>query len=126
MRKQEERNINVLIVEDSDVVREKIKELIAEIGNVTVIGEADNKEDAIILGEKHKPDVIILDIRLSGGGTGFPVLRRLKKQLPDVVTIVISNYSAPQYKKRLVELGADYFFDKSNEFEKITQVFSWM
>jgi len=116
----------VLIVEDSDVVREKIKELLSELENVTVVAETDSSAGAIELGMLHKPDVIILDLKLIGSDTGFTVLRKLKKIHPDMVTIVISNYNSVPYRRKLMELGADYFFDKSNEFDEIVKVFSWV
>ncbi len=118
--------IKVLIVEDSDVVREKIKELLTELENVTVVAEADSSSVAIELGTLHKPDVVILDIKLIDNDNGFTVLRKLKKILPGIITIVMSNYNSVPYRRKMVELGADYFFDKSNDFNEISKVFSWI
>ncbi|MEI7801958.1 MAG: hypothetical protein WCI97_04895 [Bacteroidota bacterium] len=43
----------------------------------------------------------------------------MKKILPALITIVLTNFSTPQYKIKSAELGADYFFDKSNEFNEM-------
>jgi two-component system response regulator YesN len=118
--------IKVLIADDSEVVRGKIKELFSELENVTVIGEAEDAKNAIKLGIDHRPDVMILDIKLSGKEDGFAVLREMKTIHPSIVTIMLSNNSEAFYKRKLTELGADYFFDKSNEFEAMLKVFSWI
>ena len=69
---------------------------------------------------------MILDINLLGNDTGFLVLKEMKKILPSIVTIVLTNFSTPQYKNKSTELGADYFFDKSNEFDEMVKCFKWI
>lgn len=109
----------VMIVEDSDEIRKRIKGLLSELENVTVIAEADCATDAIKFGAKYLPEVMILDINLLGNDTGFLVLKEMKKILPSLITIVLTNFSTAQYKNKSAELGADYFFDKSNEFNEM-------
>jgi len=58
------------------------------------------------------------------GGGGIEVLEEINKKNLPVKKIVISNYPYFQYKKKCLELGADYFFDKSTEFEKVKEVIS--
>jgi DNA-binding NarL/FixJ family response regulator len=118
--------IKVLIADDSELVRDKIKELFSELSNVSVIAEAENAKTAIRLGIDLRPDVIVMDIKLSGEDDGFSLLRQMKNIQPDVVTIMLSNSSEIFYKRKLTEMGADYFFDKSNEFEDMLKVFSWI
>ncbi len=118
--------IKVLIADDSELVRDKIKELFSELSNVSVIAEAGNAKTAIKLGIDHRPDVIVMDIKLSGEENGFSLLKQMKNIHPDVVTIMLSNSSEVFYKRKLTEMGADYFFDKSNEFEDMLKVFSWI
>ena len=68
-----------------------------------------------------KLDVVILDIRMPGGN-GLDVLRRMKLEKNAPKVIVLTNYSLPEYKEAAMKLGADYFFDKSTEFEKVRMV----
>ncbi len=116
----------MLIVEDSRIIRDRIKQLFSEVDNVAIVGEAETADSAIKLGTRLKPDVLILDIKLSGSETGFTVLRKMKKIHPNIITIMLSNHSSTHYKRKLAELGVDFFFDKSKEFEKMVKVFSWI
>lgn len=68
-----------------------------------------------------KTDVVILDIRMPGRN-GLDVLRDIKEGSPESKVIILTNYPYPQYRRRCMEEGADFFFDKSSEFEKVTEV----
>ena len=67
------------------------------------------------------PDAVILDIRLPRK-SGIEVLRDIKKDKPSPVVIILTNYPYPQYQKECTEAGADYFLNKSTEFNKIADV----
>jgi len=54
---------------------------------------------------------------------GINVLRKIKKQSPETVVVILTNYPYAAYRKHCTELGADFFFDKSTEFEKIKSIF---
>ena len=62
---------------------------------------------------------MILDVRLPRGN-GVEVLQNIKKDRPNTKVIILTNY--PEYRGKCIELGADYFFDKLTEFEKVTEV----
>jgi DNA-binding response OmpR family regulator len=51
------------------------------------------------------------------------VLQALKQGKQAPMVIMLTNYPYPQYRKKCLGLGADYFFDKSTEFEKVTELF---
>ena len=55
-------------------------------------------------------------------GSGIDVLKHIKKDNPDLIAIMLTNYPYPQYRKRSIERGADFFFDKSTEFEMVLEV----
>lgn len=113
--------MKVFIVEDSKVVRERLNTMISELREIEVIGEAENALDAIDSIRKLKPDAVVLDIRLANG-SGIDVLKDIKNDKPVPIIIILTNYPYPQYKKKCLDSGADYFFDKSTEFDKITDV----
>lgn len=117
-------NTSVFIVEDSSIIRTRIKMLLSGVKKVKVVGEADCAVDAIKFGSTLLPDVMVLDINLLGNDTGFLVLKEMKKIHPSLITIVLTNYADAQYKKRSEELGANYFFDKSNQFDEMVKVFN--
>jgi DNA-binding NarL/FixJ family response regulator len=115
--------MKVLIVDDSGAVRERIKMLLSEVSTVDTIGEAENAREAIEHIRQQGPDVVILDIRMPGGN-GIDVLREIKKRNRLPVIIMLTNFPYSQYRKRCMDAGADYFFDKSREFEKVVEVLS--
>lgn len=106
--------MKIFLVEDSPDIRERLHALIAAIPGVELVAEADNQEDALRgIFESH-PDVVILDMRLASG-TGMEVLRQVKAKQALIKVIVLTNFGYPQYRKRCMELGADYFLDKTRE-----------
>ena len=113
--------MKVFIADDSAVVRERLKEMLSEIPEVKIIGQAEDGLQATNLITKLNPDVVILDIRMPRGN-GIDVLQNIKKDNPALIVIMLTNYPYPQYQKKCMDLGADFFFDKSSEFEKVTEV----
>ncbi|OHD31632.1 MAG: hypothetical protein A2Y31_11485 [Spirochaetes bacterium GWC2_52_13] len=114
--------MKVFLVDDSAIVLKKLSAMISGIEDVEIAGQALNARDAIQSIVKLKPDVVILDIRLNGGGSGMDVLKQIKKEIPPPIVIMLTNYPYPQYRKKCQALGADYFFDKVTEIEKIYEI----
>lgn len=114
--------MQVFIADDSRVLCERLKELLQEIPGIEVVGEAHDAASALSSIRRLQPDAVILDIRMPGG-SGIDVLQEIKQSGRAPVVIVLTNYPYPQYRKRCLDLGADYFFDKSTEFNKVTEVF---
>ncbi len=113
--------MKVFIVDDSALVRERIIAMISEDPGIEITGQAKNAQEGINSILKLKPDVVILDIRMPGGN-GIEVLKNIKKNSFAPTIIILTNYPYPQYRKKCIEAGADYFFDKSTEFNKIIEV----
>lgn len=113
--------MNVFVVEDSSLLRERLIRTLSGIQGVQVAGHSDTAEEAIQLIQAVHPDAIILDIRLRQG-TGFQVLQAVKVKGKPPLVIVLTNFAYPQYRNKYIEAGADYFFDKSNEFDKVVVI----
>jgi DNA-binding NarL/FixJ family response regulator len=113
--------MNIFVVEDSSLLRERLIRTLTGINGVQVTGFADTAEDAIQSIQQQRPDAIILDIRLRQG-TGFQVLQAIKVRGKPPTVIVLTNFAYPQYRKKYMDAGADFFFDKSNEFEQVVVV----
>ncbi|HSD99671.1 MAG TPA: response regulator transcription factor [Burkholderiales bacterium] len=120
-------DMKVYVVEDSAVVRERLLEMIREIEDVEVVGEAETFDAAVRGILDSRPDVAVLDIKLADdGGSGIDVLAEVKKRLPAMRAIVLSNYATPQHMKASADAGAEYFLDKSAEFERISGILEQM
>ena len=114
--------MKVFIADDSQVLRERLHEMLAEIPGIEIMGYAQDVPEALTSIKTLEPDVVILDIRMPGG-SGVDVLQDIKKKKQAPMVIVLTNYPYPQYRKKCMEMGADFFFDKAAEFEKVTTVF---
>lgn len=113
--------MKVLVVDDSDIVRERITGMLSKLEGVENIQIASRRVEAIALVHDQKPDVVILDIHLPGA-SGIEILKYIKKRCPDTKVIMLTNSSLPQYRKICFEKGADFFFDKSAEFDKVIKL----
>jgi DNA-binding NarL/FixJ family response regulator len=110
--------INVFIVDDSDIVRERLTSLLTEVPSIMIVGYADNPLSATEAIVAQRPDVVILDIFLTGG-SGIHVLKSIRGKHISSKVIMLTNYAQEEYRKKCFEEGADYFYDKSIEFEKV-------
>ena len=115
--------LTVYIVDDSDVMRERLAELISDIVGIKLAGQSGNPFDALQSIKAQHPDIVILDIRLPGK-SGIDVLKDIKKESPTPIVIMITNYPYRQYRQGCMAAGADYFFSKTDEFETIRETLS--
>ena len=113
----------LIIVDDSELLRSRIKTLIASVNNVKLVAEASNSVDGLQLIKMYKPDILVLDIRMPGEN-GLDVLENVKKTYKRMKVLIITNYPNDQYKNIALKFGADYFINKSTEFEKIHVILS--
>mgnify|MGYP000579337808 CR=1 FL=1 len=117
--------LKIITVEDSPIVVDRVQSLLNEISSTEFKGNATNISSALNLIKVEQPDVVILDISLEEDkprASGINLLIDIRKKYPDLIIIMFTNLSEPQYRNSCMALGANYFFDKSNEFEKITEV----
>ena len=99
--------IDVLIADDHEVVLAGLASLL-DGSDIKIVAEATNGKEAFTKAVKHKPDVILLDVRMPGDD-GLKALDRIHKKLPKTPVIMFSAYDNPTYIARSVALGAaDY------------------
>lgn len=109
----------VLIVEDSKVLTERLRETFAALDNVEVVGAVDEEAAAVEAVRSGEVDAIVLDLQLRIG-TGFGVVQRLGTDRPTI--IVFTNYMLPEYERRAKDLGIQYFLNKSADYERLPQL----
>ena len=108
----------VLIVDDSMEIRRRVAAMLAESGQIQIVGEAGNKREAMDIIERFRPDTIILDIRLPDQ-SGIEILKQVKARRPEVMVVMLTNFDSAQYREQCRRLGADHFLNKTLEFERI-------
>jgi len=111
--------MKIVIADDSPLLRERIKSLVLTVREVEIVGEAADGMEALKLIEDTDPDLAILDIRMPEL-SGIDVLKKIKESGRRTKVCILTNYPYPQYKERCMAEGADYFFDKNKDFQKIT------
>jgi DNA-binding NarL/FixJ family response regulator len=116
--------LKIITVDDSPIVAERLKTMLADMGNVRYLGNATNISSALHLINQHRPNVVILDIHLEDdmpAANGMNLLISLRNKYPDMIIIMLTNLAEDQYRNTCIALGADYFFDKSNDFDRIPE-----
>lgn len=110
--------MKLLIADDSEILRSRLIEMLSNIPGIEIVGEVENGVDAVVFADRLKPDVIILDIRMPNAD-GILALESIRQSNAISKIIILTNYPYPQYKQKCLEAGADYFFSKSEEIEKM-------
>ncbi len=111
--------INVLIVDDHALVRMGIRRLLEQLTDMNVVAEAENGETALILVKTHKPDVVLLDMKMPGID-GWEVTRRLKKSHASVKVIAVTAVNSdPMFPGRLLQLGAMGYLTKESDADEM-------
>ncbi|MFZ0132212.1 MAG: response regulator transcription factor [Desulfobacterales bacterium] len=111
----------VLIVDDAKQVRERLISLLSEYPEIRVVGQASNAKEALKALDHETPDTVILDIRLPGKN-GIELLKEIKSAHRAVTVIMLTNYDFEHYRQQSLQLGADYFFNKTLELEKVVEI----
>lgn len=106
------------IVENSEIVRDRLALLLADIEGLELVGHAGSARIATEEISQLQPDVVLLDVKLSDG-SGLDVLESMQAQRLKTIAIVMTLDPYSQYRKRAIELGAIHFIDKATEFESL-------
>lgn len=111
-------HLKILIVDDTDIVAERLYKMIIDIDSVDTVFKSNSYNQAVELINKQLPDIILLDIQLPVKN-GIALLKFVKENYPAIKTIIVTNNASSNYKLICESIGADFFIDKSAEFEKI-------
>jgi DNA-binding NarL/FixJ family response regulator len=111
--------LRVLLVEDSVVLAQRLRESLDTLENVEVVDSVADESAAVAAVRAKRVDVIILDLQLKEG-TGFGVVQRLGKDRPKI--IVFTNYVLPEYQRLAQAMGVEYFLNKSRDYERLPQL----
>jgi two-component system chemotaxis response regulator CheB len=113
--------MKLLIVDDSDVISKRLNELLQDINGLEIVGIAKDGLQAISEFNNLEPDIVVLDLMIPQMN-GLDVLRNIRLHDKAVIVIILTNYHQSYFRDLSSELGANYFLDKSGEFEKVYQI----
>ncbi|MBV8658562.1 MAG: response regulator transcription factor [Burkholderiales bacterium] len=111
----------VFIVDDSAPLRESLKLYLADVGNVSLVGEAGSVHAAVADITAQAPDCVVLDFQLLDG-TALDVLRALRRTSPEIEFLIFTSHSSQQVRDVCLQAGASHFFDKATEIDAMLGV----
>jgi DNA-binding NarL/FixJ family response regulator len=112
--------IRVLLADDHHMVRAGIRELLEGAGDLKVVAEAGDGEEAQALIEKHKPDVAVLDIQMPKA-SGIEVTRWVRAALPGVGVLILTAYDDDPYVMAVLQAGANGYVLKTAQADELIQ-----
>ena len=115
--------LKIMTVEDSKIIINRVEAIFAEVGGVRFVGNAASMRDALTLIEQQQPDVLFVDIRLGEKEekSGIDLLPIVRKKYPTITVVMLTNLSGSRYRTLCEHEGADFFLDKSEDFDKIPE-----
>lgn len=113
--------MRVFIADDSRIVVKRLADLLDEVPGAQLVGQAGDVLEAVVGIQKLKPDAVLLDLQMPGG-SGLDVLRAVRAAYPHLYVLVCTNYPYQKYREECLTAGANFFLDKSAEFEKIPAI----
>ncbi len=105
--------IKILIADDHAIVREGLKQILADTRDIVVAGEAENGLDAVKLVRQEKCDVLLLDISMPDRN-GIDVLKQIKKEMPHLIVLMLTMHREDLYAIRSLKAGAAGYLNKQS------------
>ncbi len=112
--------IRVVLADDHGVVRKGIRDFLEEAGDIEVVAEAADGEQALALVAEHRPDVLVLDIQMPKL-SGVEVTRRVAAQCPGVRILVLTAYDDDPYVFALLRSGATGYILKTADSDELVR-----
>ena len=103
--------IKVLVADDHPVVRKGLQTCLAKQGNLKIVGEAADGDEALRKARELSPDVVLMDISMPGMN-GLAVTEVLRKEAPDMKVLILSVHSNKEYIFRVIQAGAHGYVSK--------------
>src|SRR5688572_15580767 len=103
--------IGVFLVDDHEVVRRGVADILSTDPSITVVGEAKNAAEAMARVPALRPDVVVLDVRLPDGD-GVTVCRDLRARMPDLGVVMLTSYSDDEALFQAILAGASGYLLK--------------
>jgi len=113
--------VRVIIADDSFVFRESIKSLLSQDPEISVVALASNGGEAFELCRRHKPDVVIMDVRMPVCN-GIEGTKLIKKHMPEVKVIMFTTFEDQDYITEAIKYGAEGYVLKDSGQDHIRMV----
>ncbi len=115
------KSMRVLLADDSDLIIERLSEMLKMYRQTEIIGSYKNGAEALKAILVLQPDLLIIDINMPEMN-GIDVITETRKVNKELKIIVLTFYSSFRYHDLAIKAGADYFFNKVDDFEEVSMV----
>jgi DNA-binding NarL/FixJ family response regulator len=112
------RNIRVLLADDHAMFRQGVSEMLSTDGEIEVVGEAENGQEAVVLARRLEPDVVLLDVEMPGMGAK-EAMEIMLGNSPSPRVIIVTMHDDPGLVRELIGLGATAYLVKSATIEEL-------
>jgi DNA-binding NarL/FixJ family response regulator len=113
--------LQVVLVDDSVPVRERLAASVSAVHGVALVRQAEDVPSGLRLFDEREPDVVILDIELPGQ-SGLDFVKIVRRRGCSVLIIMLSNHDHPKLRQKCADLGANFYFHKLTQFERVAEV----
>jgi DNA-binding NarL/FixJ family response regulator len=113
--------MRVLFADDSALILERLQQMLEFFKQVEIVGAFKNGNETLHAIKFLKPDLAIIDIKMPGMN-GLEILNEVRKEDKAVKIIILTFFSSENYRQMAIQSGADFFFSKVDDFEKVTSV----
>lgn len=110
--------IRIMIADDHAMIRQGLRRVLEAEGDMKVVGEAENGQEALIQGKKTSPDLILLDIIMPGRDS-LEIVEELKRCKPELRILMLTSHAEDQYALRCLRAGADGYLRKTGASEDL-------
>jgi two-component system response regulator AlgR len=117
------RPLRLLVSDDASELRKRLREALADHPDARVVGEAADVPSTLEAIDRLRPDAVILDIQMPGGG-GTEVLRQIGTTPDRPAFIVLTNHTDHPYRMACQKLGVQFFLDKSHDMDRLGEILS--
>ena len=115
--------MKIIVADDSALMRGRISLFLSVIDGVEIVGTAGDGQTLIDSFDNAKPDVLVLDFKLFKNYR-TAIFNKIKNCVVAPILILLTNNSYPQYRNKYLDVGVEFVFDKSIEFEKLVHLIS--
>lgn len=117
--------MRVIIADDSAFIRDRLQDVLQSFIQVEIVGVFNNGTETLKALQTLNPDLAIVDIKMPGM-SGLEVLKRTRNEGNSLRFIILTFHATDDYRQLAMEEGADYFFSKVDDFEKVEEVIKEM
>ncbi len=117
--------MKVILADDSVLILDRLQEMISMYKQIEIVGSFKNGQDTLDALRILKPDLAIVDIKMPGL-SGLEVLNEIRNEDKTLKIMILTFCSSDYYRQLAINIGADYFFSKVEDFEKVSLILNEM